>query len=128
MRIRAMILGAAAFMATVAASGAAAAQSACAPRAEVLEILRSRYGEAVVAGGVTTKGALLEVVASADGGTWTLIATSPAGVSATAWTLRVVPLPHLVLYGPTWVSPARESWIRTGLGRGRNGSPTPRSK
>ena len=81
MSTRRLILAAAAFLASALLSGAGAAQTACAPRAEVLEILRGRYGEAVVAGGVTTKGVLLEVVASDDGGTWTIIATSPAGVS-----------------------------------------------
>jgi len=81
MNTRRLILALVAFLATVLLSGAGAAQSACAPRADVLETLRNRYGEAIVAGGVTTKGVLLEVVASNDGGTWTLIATSPAGVS-----------------------------------------------
>lgn len=38
-----------------------------------------RYGEHPVGRGVTTAGALLEVVATADGSTWTILVTLPSG-------------------------------------------------
>lgn len=43
--------------------------------------LASKYEEAPVAIGVASDGRLMEVLASADGATWTLIATTPAGWS-----------------------------------------------
>jgi hypothetical protein len=62
-------------------AGGAAAQSACAPRAAILERLAARYGEVPIAAGVTDRALLIEVLASGDGGSWTIIATSPAGAS-----------------------------------------------
>ncbi|MFQ5774209.1 MAG: hypothetical protein ACE5GS_06815 [Kiloniellaceae bacterium] len=57
----------------------AAAQPACAPRAQVLAWLGATYGEAPVAAGVTGGGELLEVLARADGTSWTILVTSPLG-------------------------------------------------
>ena len=68
-------------LALVTASTAAAAQSACAPRAVLLEQLAALYGEAPVAAGLTASALLMEVLASADGASWTIIATSPDGLS-----------------------------------------------
>jgi hypothetical protein len=62
-------------------AGAAAAQSACAPRDAILERLAAKYGEVPVAAGVTDRALLIEVLVSGDGGSWTIIATSPAGAS-----------------------------------------------
>ncbi len=62
-------------------SAPAMGQAACAPRAAVLESLAAKYGETPIAAGVTDRALLIEVLASGDGGTWTIIATSPAGVS-----------------------------------------------
>jgi hypothetical protein len=74
-------LPAAAGLAVLLAAGAAAAQSACAPREAILERLAAKYGEVPIAAGVTDRALLIEVLASSDGGSWTIIATSPAGVS-----------------------------------------------
>ena len=49
----------------------AAAQTPCAPRDHVLKELAKNYAEAVVAGGITGTGALVELLTSPDGGTWT---------------------------------------------------------
>ena len=62
-------------------SGAAATPSACAPRAAILERLAAKYGEVPIAAGVTDRALLIEVLASGDGASWTIIATSPAGAS-----------------------------------------------
>lgn len=52
----------------------------CAPRDEVVALLHQRFGEAVVGRGLSAGGSLVEVYAS-GGGTWTIVATRPAGVS-----------------------------------------------
>ena len=51
----------------------------CADRAVVLRILAQEWGEQVVASGITTGGALLEVAASPGGATWTVLLTRPGG-------------------------------------------------
>ncbi len=74
----------------------AAAQEAQAPwfdRAEIVGQLAARYTEAPTALGLTSTGAVLELFATADGATWTLVITLPNGnsrVIATgeSWTRR----------------------------------------
>jgi hypothetical protein len=53
----------------------------CDQRASVIGRLAEKYGEAPVAIGVTTAGALVEVLATGDGGTWTIIVSNPNGTS-----------------------------------------------
>lgn len=60
-------------------AGAAQAQPACGPRAQVLAWLAASYREAPVAAGVSGQGALVEVLASPDGATWTILVTAPTG-------------------------------------------------
>lgn len=55
-------------------------QPPCANRAEFLNHLSANYKEAPVAMGLTANGGLLEVVASEDG-SWTIIVTTPNGLS-----------------------------------------------
>jgi hypothetical protein len=64
----------------------AAAQTAqgrpqCNDRKQVLDLLAQKYKEAPVASGVTNNGGLVEVLTDAKGGTWTIIVTTPQGVS-----------------------------------------------
>ena len=59
----------------------AAAQPQCNDRKEVLDLLAQKYKEAPVASGVTNNGGLVEVLTDAKGGTWTIIVTTPQGVS-----------------------------------------------
>lgn len=59
----------------------AGAQGPCDRREKVLSLLAQRYHEAPVALGVTSEGSLLEVLADAKGSTWTIIVTSPQGLS-----------------------------------------------
>lgn len=63
------------------AASAAAAQPQCNDRTQVLELLAKKYKEAPVASGVTNNGGLVEVLTDAKGGTWTIIVTTPQGVS-----------------------------------------------
>lgn len=60
-------------------SGPAVAQPMCNTRERVLEQLADRYGEQVIASGVNDAGALLEILATPDGATWTVIVTAPGG-------------------------------------------------
>ena len=68
-------------------SGPASAQGApavCRARDGLLSQLESKYGEVPVAIGVTggvTGGALIELLTAKDGMTWTIILTTPQGVS-----------------------------------------------
>lgn len=55
-------------------------QPPCASRADFLNHLSTKYREAPVAMGLTANGGLLEVVASKDG-SWTIIVTTPNGMS-----------------------------------------------
>ena len=65
-------------------STAAAAQNSpnqCNTRDSVLSLLASKYKEAPVAVGVTNTGGLVEVLSTGDGNTWTIIVTTPQGMS-----------------------------------------------
>ena len=52
-------------------------QIQCNERGEVLTLLAKKYKEAPIGGGVTSKGALIELFNDPNSGTWTLILTSP---------------------------------------------------
>jgi hypothetical protein len=53
----------------------------CDTRDRVLAHLAAKYAEAPVAIGVTNKGALVEVLATSNGSTWTIIVSMPNGTS-----------------------------------------------
>jgi len=63
------------------ASGPALAQSADLRRADVVEQLGAQYSETQTAIGVTDGGGVIEVFATGDGSTWTLVLTKPDGTS-----------------------------------------------
>ena len=73
---RMMLASAFALLAT-----AAAAQSPCNQRKEVIGHLAKKYGEVPIAVGVTNKGGLVEVLSTGDGNTWTIIVSTPDGTS-----------------------------------------------
>ena len=58
---------------------ALAAPAPCADRDGILERLASDHDEAVVARGLTDRGALIEITATANGESWTMIVTVPDG-------------------------------------------------
>lgn len=63
------------------ASSPALAAKQCDDRDAILKTLASKYSEAPVAIGVTNNGGLVEILTTGDGKTWTLIMSSPKGMS-----------------------------------------------
>lgn len=62
-------------------ASASQAQPQCGPREILLRQLAEKYGEEPVALGVVHNGSLLEMVMTPDGSTWSMVLTSPSGVS-----------------------------------------------
>ena len=91
-----ILLGIGVLFAGVIEASPAAAQEAQAPwfeRTEIVGQLAARYTEAPTALGLTSTGAVLELFATADGATWTLVITLPSGKSRViatgeSWTRR----------------------------------------
>ncbi len=75
------LLIAAAFGAAFSFAVPAAASPLCADREALLAQLAGKYQETPVAIGLALDGRLMEVLASGDGATWTLIVTTPSGWS-----------------------------------------------
>lgn len=69
------------FLGLFGAATPALAQPQCDLRANVLEILQKKYKEAPVALGVTHNGGLVEVLSTGSGTTWSIIVTTPQGMS-----------------------------------------------
>jgi len=57
------------------------AQSACAPRDDVVTRLHDRFGEGLAAGGLQTAQQVIEVWAAPETGTWTLLMTRANGTT-----------------------------------------------
>jgi len=74
------ILGAVSALA-ISSGTAAAAEPLCNKRGVVLKTLNKDYGERPVAFGITEAGAMVQLVMSRDGKTWTLVIHNPKGVS-----------------------------------------------
>jgi hypothetical protein len=69
----------------------ASAQQVCLDRSEMTALLGDRYAENPVARGLTSNGRMVEIYASGDGATWTMIVTTVQGhscvvASGEAWT------------------------------------------
>ena len=73
-------------------SAPAEAQSVAAPRAEIVKQLGDAYAEAPVAIGLTQNGSVIELFTTGDGSTWTIVITSPDGLS------------RVVASGESWMS------------------------
>lgn len=67
-----------------AAAPAAAQGPACAARSDVIAHLGGKYGERPVSVGLADNGAVVEVLKSRRGKTWTIIVTLPDGTSCLA--------------------------------------------
>ena len=59
----------------------AKAQTACAPRADVLEALTKGYTEQAKGMGLASNGNIVELFAGKDGASWTIVVTLPNGMS-----------------------------------------------
>ncbi len=66
---------------SVAFSFPASAQMACGNRSEVVAKLGGKYGEVRRGGGLSGSAAFFEIWASPETGTWTILKTSPGGIS-----------------------------------------------
>ena len=62
-------------------SAYAQGQPQCNERDKVLSLLAKKYQETPVAAGVTNTGGLIEVLTDMKGDTWTIIVTTPQGMS-----------------------------------------------
>ena len=60
---------------------AMAAPTNCGPRNELLKVLAKKYSEAPTAVGLSSTGALVEVLTSDRGNTWTILVSKPDGTS-----------------------------------------------
>lgn len=81
-----------------ASSAAVAQELVCVPRGELIARLAEKFREVPVGVGIAQNGALLEIIASPDGSTWTLLVTSVDGTSCvtatgTDWQQRTDPGP-----------------------------------
>lgn len=65
----------------LASPAAGQSRPTCLDRDRALEILASKYSEFPVAAGLTSQAGLLEVLATIDGKTWTILITTPNGIS-----------------------------------------------
>jgi hypothetical protein len=65
----------------VAESAQPAPRVPCHNAIEIAKQLKGKYSEAPVAFGLQTNGNLLQIYASQASGTWTVVSTTPAGVS-----------------------------------------------
>ena len=67
--------------ALLASTAMAQGQPQCNERDNVLELLAKKYKETPIAAGVTNTGGLVEVLTDHKSGTWTIIVTTPQGMS-----------------------------------------------
>ncbi len=65
----------------LASTSVAMAQPQCDQRDSVLQVLQQKYKEQPVALGVTHNGGLVEVLSTGNGTTWSIIVTTPQGMS-----------------------------------------------
>lgn len=91
------ILLAAAVAALLPAGGHAQGR-ACAPHELIVERLASMFGEARIGMGLAADNAVLEIFASAETGTWTIVVTRPGQgsclvASGMSWEVLAEPLP-----------------------------------
>lgn len=77
--LRSALIAAAIAVAAPFTPSAEAAQ--CGPRADVLALLAKDYREQPAALGLSSSGRILELVIRDDGRSWTVLTTSPEGVS-----------------------------------------------
>ena len=60
---------------------AAASENQCGKHKDVTRLLLQKYNESPVGLGITSQGGLVEVLTASDGATWSIIVTTPDGLS-----------------------------------------------
>jgi hypothetical protein len=68
-------------LSVLAAATPALAEAGCPQRQLVTDHLRSKYQEAPVAMGLADNGGVIEVFATGEGSTWTILITTPDGAT-----------------------------------------------
>ncbi|MDA0239828.1 MAG: hypothetical protein O3A84_07340 [Proteobacteria bacterium] len=76
-----ILLGIIAFAVIIAFSGPVSAQQAAGDRTTLVKQLTQRFAEHPVSIGLTSSGGMIEIFASKDGSTWTMLLTMPDGQS-----------------------------------------------
>ena len=69
------------FIAAMILVSPAAAQPVCTDRSNTLKNLEENYSEVPVSMGLTTTGAVVEILSSKSGNSWTIILTMPNGMT-----------------------------------------------
>lgn len=80
-RLLVIILAAPLLLASASMPAAAEDSMACGTRDEMLGHLAGKYHEKPVAMGLSTNGSLVEILASTTGGSFTIVYTTPAGLT-----------------------------------------------
>lgn len=80
LHLAALTAAAALFIATT-TQASAQSQRNCGPRDAVVQRLAEGYGETRQSVGIGSNNAMVEVFASADTGSWTILVTMPSGVT-----------------------------------------------
>ncbi|WP_232823011.1 hypothetical protein [Oceanibium sediminis] len=89
------------FAAALLAGASASPAATCGTRAEVVDRLRTDYGETRTGAGLSGADGVIEVFASEESGTWTILLTRPNGQSCLlaageSWMQGPVPGPGLM--------------------------------
>lgn len=71
----------AALMAAFFVSPAFGQQSQCGDRSSILKALTEKYGEAPVGRGMASNGAIVEIYANTETGSWTILVNLPNGMT-----------------------------------------------
>lgn len=100
-RVSTAIVGALLLAGVLLNSAPVAAQNSCGPRDALVAALGSQYDESAVAIGLAGGGGVIEVLATRDGGTWTIVLTTPEGLSC------------IVTSGEAWIDIVRQAKGRT---------------
>ena len=81
MKQKVLGLGVGVAIACASVTAAQAQQASCAKRDMIVERLASKYGESRQSAGLNQNNGMVEVFASDETGTWTILVTMPNGIS-----------------------------------------------
>ena len=81
-------------------AGAAQAQAVCTTHNEITQHLENKFGESPIAVALANNGALVELFSTGDGATWTMVLTTPMGVSCVLVSGEALDMRRQVAQGP----------------------------
>ncbi|MEM8871797.1 MAG: hypothetical protein AAGB10_05390 [Pseudomonadota bacterium] len=79
--MKTFLLGMIAILTAMGTNSATAQSRNCGERTEIIQRLQDGYGESRAGAGLSTTNGIVEVFASEESGTWTIILTLPTGKS-----------------------------------------------